>query len=378
VKRIVVAVVSAVVSASLIAATHSGFGLDAFNRSISAATRGNAVFSPFSFEVDSVVFSEAFDALTRAKYAEAMGVLNGLESVYQPIYEDLATQNGRGLLYLHARAFCVSDERKTHPAYRRWMQKTFSTEMFSVDFRKGAECWFRSCLDGEMEDFTLPEKVSSEGCYSFYDLVSFHCEWKDPFPTNNTREIKFQLADGTSRVLPGMCDLRLADCWVRNNVSILRLPMADSAWFFAILPREGLSVRDIRGELSSSTIVSIVKGIQSVTEDGVLHAAVAVVIPKMDIVTESDLKLPFAYFGFPMTEMERMEKDIRPKFVRQRTRFHLDEKGNGGCVIGEKPSDQVIRASHDTVRFILNRPFLFFVHHERTSTIPVAGQFTGM
>jgi len=377
VKRVSIVLAAAVLSAKLIAATHSGFGLDAFNRAISAATRGNAVFSPFSFEIDSVIFSEAFGALTRAKYAETMGVLNGLESVYLPLHEELTKQDVRSMSFLHARAFCVPDERKAHPAYRQWMQKTFSAETFSVGFQKGAECWFRSRMDGEMEDFKLPPKAAADGSYSFYDLMSFRCAWKDPFPTNNTRDIKFQLEDGSNRVIPAMCDLRTADIWARSNVTILRLPMSDSDWFYALLPNQGRTVRDIRRELSSATVVNIIAGMKSITEDGISHNAAAIVIPKMDIVCETDLKMPFGYFRFPMTEMERMEKDIRPKFIRQRVRFRLDEFGADGFAFGEKPVDQIVKASQHTIRFVLNRPFLFFVHHERTSTIPVVGQFMG-
>jgi len=364
-------------SASIVAETHSGFGLDAFNRAVSAATRGNAAFSPFSFEVDSVIFSEAFEALTRAKYAETMGVLNGLESAYLPLHEELTRQNGRSMTFLHARAFCVPDERKSHPAYRQWMQKTFSAETFSVGFQKGAECWFRSRMDGEMENFKLPSKVAEDCSYSFYDLVSFRCAWKDPFPTNNTRDIKFQLDDGSNRVLPAMCDLRTADIWTRSNVTILRLPMSDTAWFYALLPSQGRTVRDIRSELSSATIANIIAGTKSITEDGVTHGSAAIVIPKMDIVCETDLKMPFGYFRFPTTEMERMEKKIQPKFLRQRVRFRLDELGANGLALGDKPAEQIVKATQDTIRFILNRPFLFFIHHEHTSTIPVVGQFMG-
>jgi len=368
---------AALTTAVLSASTHSGFGLDAFNRAVSAATRGNMAFSPVSFEIDGVLFSEAFGALTRAKFAETLGVLNGLESVYKPIHEELSKTEGRKTSFLHARAFCLPNERKAHPAYRKWLQDAFSAEMFSFDFRKGAECWFQSRMDGEMEEFKIPDKAAKDGSYSFFDLVSFRCSWQEPFPTNNTRSIKFQLADGSSRVLPAMCDLRSADVWERKNLTILRLPLADSSWFYALLPKQGLTVRDIRGELNSSTIVTIVAGIKSLTEDGISHGATAVVIPKIDITAETDLKLPFGYFRFPMTDMERMEAGIRPNFIRQRVRFQLDEQGLDDMATGDKPTDQIVRASQDTTRFILNRPFLFFVLHEPTSSMLVVGQFTG-
>jgi len=358
------------------APTNAGFGLDGFNRSVSAATRGNAVFSPVSFELDCVIFSEAFDALIRAKIAETMGVLNGLEPIYQPIAKSLDEATDKKLSFLHARAFCVHDERKAHAAYRQWLQRTFSAEMFSSDFHYGANSWFRARMDGEMEDFSLPDASAPQEFYSYFDLVSVRSSWKEAFPTNNTREIKFTRSDGSSCAVRAMCDLRNADIWKKKNVTIMRLPLEGDAWFFAMLPAEGLSVRDIRGELSSVTLNDIVRGITSVTESGIAHGPAAIAIPTIDITSEVDLKTAFSYFNFPLSGMDRMEKSIRPKFIRQRVRYRLDECGLNP-MIAEKPTDQQTHASVDTLRFVLNRPFLFFIYHDPTATIPIVGQYTG-
>lgn len=375
-KKLAAAAFVASVATGLFGATNSGIGLDAFNRAVSAATRGNAVFSPVSFEIDSVIFSEAFGALIRAKFAETMGVLNGLEAVYLPLHQELTKQDERNFSLLNARAFCLPDERKTHPAYRQWMQKTFSAEAFTFDFHKGAECWFRARMDGEMEDFHIPAKAAPPGYYSYYDLVSFRCHLENSFPTNNTREIKFKLPDGTECTLPAMCDTRPADIWKRKNSDILRLKLSNSVWFFAVLPHEGLSTRDIRGEISSGTIIDILVGIKSITEADVSHGVAEIAVPKIDITTETDLKLPFGYFHFPMTDMDRMEKSIQPRYIRQCVRFQLDEKGADEAA-GEKTPEQVVVAGGGTTRFALDRPFLFFVYHEPTTTIPVVGQFMG-
>lgn len=361
----------------LMAASNAGFGLDAFNRSVSAAARGNAVFSPISFEFDCVVISEAFGALTRAKYAETMGVLNGLENVYQPIYERLSNASENRFQFLSARGFCLPDERKTHPAYRAWMQRTFSAEAFSHDFTKGASCWFRARMEGTMEDFSLPEREIREGFYSFYDLVSVHCSWREPFPTNNTRTIVFHLEDGSTNAMPAMCDVRIADVWERKNHTVMRLPLADESWLFVLLPKEGLSVRDIRGEITSSKFIDLTGGIKSITEPNITHGATTIVLPKIDVQLESDIKPAFAYFGFPISDMERMEKGIRPKNIRQRVRFRMDEKGLDDRPLAEKPVDQIVATVPGSQRIVLNRPFLFFVYHEPTTTIPVVGQFMG-
>ena len=119
-------------------------------------------------------------------------------------------------------------------------------------------------------------------------------------------------------------------------------------------------------------------GKNTVTISGVSHGPVAVVVPKMDFTTELDLKGVFTYFKFPLNGFERMDRSMRPGAVRQRVRLRLDEQGLDPAPLMEKPADAVVHGDADTPRFILNRPFLFFVYHEPTGTIPVAGQFTGM
>jgi len=375
-KRIVLLSSVFAVAFPLFGAISGGFGIDAFNRAVGASTRGNAVFSPVSFEFDSVVFSEAFGALTRARFAETMGVLNGLESVYRPLYDNLSQSTG-GISFVTARAFCLPDERKANRTYRQWMQTAFSAEAFTFAFKKGADCWFHARLDGDMEGFTLPNEAAIDGHYSYYDLVSIRTPWRQPFPTNGTRKVVFHLADGKTTSLEAMSDRRIVDSWKCKQYTILRLPMADNAWFFALLPDEGVGVRDIRGELNSNTLLNILAGFRSVTEASIVHSMSTVVIPKMDIETESDLKQPFGYFRLPLTDMERMEPNIKPKFLRQRVRYVLDERGVDAKTNDEPLVDGYAYALSEAREFVLNRPFVFFVFHEPTVTVPVAGVFMG-
>jgi len=370
-------VFSILAATKLQAAANGGFGLDAFNRAVNAATQGNAAFSPFSFEIDSVIFSEAVDALSRAKVAETMGVLNGLEYVYSPLHRELAKAGTTIFSFIEARGFCLLDERKALPSYRQWLQKTFASEIFSITCREGAECWFRTRLDGTMDSFSLPHNAASEGLYSYYDVVFALLPWKDPFPTNNTREIRFHITPDKSVSLQAMCDLRFCDLWQRKHFAALRMQLSENVFFFALLPNEGVEVRDIRAELSSSKIAEFLCGFQSVTDLGIFHEPIAVVIPKIDITTETNLKLPFDYFRIPTKKFERLPNNIAPKFIKQCVRVKIDERGVGDCYISEKPIETIIKSTPDTKRFVLNRPFLFLIYHIPTATIPIVGQFMG-
>jgi len=146
-----------------------------------------------------------------------------------------------------------------------------------------------------------------------------------------------------------------------------------------LVPREGLTVRDIRGEFCSTELTDLLAGFKSITDLNVHGGISKVVVPLMDITTESDMKLPFGYFHFPLTGMERLEQGIQPKYIRQRVRFRL----KGACPAvgksdaGESEAEAAVPVVSDVSHFELDRPFLFFVYHEPTATILVSGQFMG-
>ena len=87
------------------------------------------------------------------------------------------------------------------------------------------------------------------------------------------------LDDGSRREVDAMCDIRQADMLEARRFSMVRLPLADGAWFYAMLPNGGLTVRDIRSEFSSTKIDEILTVMKSVTVSGVSHGPVALVGP---------------------------------------------------------------------------------------------------
>ena len=358
--------------------SHARFGSDAFNRAVSAAAKGTVVFSPLSFEIDSVALSDAFDPITKAHFAEKLGVLSDFEGVYGGILGELrgAAESNR-FSFVSARAICLPDMRMASVAYRRDIQSLFSAEICPATPKDGAESWLRTMLDGDMEEFDIPLGVAAAGRYAFYDLASVKFSWQEPFPTSNTRSIPFVLEDGTRREVEAMCDIRVVDTWENRRFSLVRLPLADGAWFYAMMPNANVALRDIRQEFSSTKIDDLLTVLKSVTVTGVSHGPAALVIPKMDVTSTIDLVGVFGYFRFPLKGFARLDKEMRPSLAKQIVRFRLDEQGLDAEPLVEKPAESVVHADSGTKRFVLNRPFIFFVYHEPTGTIPVAGQFTG-
>ena len=372
---------AAIAAANVFAAgvsSHARFGSDAFNRAVSVASKGTVVFSPLSFEIDSVALSDAFDPITKAHFAETLGVLSDFEGVYGELLGELRdATDAKRFSFVSARAMCIPSMRMASVAYRRDIQSLYTAEICPASPKEGAESWLRTMLEGDMEDFDIPLGGVSAGRYAFYDLASVRFSWQEPFPTANTRRIQFAMEDGSRGEVEAICDMRLVDIWENRRFSMMRLPLEDGAWFYALMPNGDVSLRDIRPEFSSVRIDELLTVMNSVTVTGISHGPAAIVVPKMDVTSTIDLVGVFGYFRFPLKGFSRMDAEMRPSAVKQRVRFRLDEQGLAPEPLVEKAPENIVHADASTKRFVLNKPFLFFVYHEPTGTIPIAGQFTG-
>ena len=363
-------------TASAFALRHIGFETDAFNRAFPTTFSKNAVFSPASFEIDCAIIAESLDTIPKAQVSERLGVVVDFESSYRPVLETYATRTNGNYL-VAARGFCVPEVFKASVAHRHYLERVYGVEVMPIWPNVGAESWFKATMDGEAEAFTLPKVEETARCYSFYDLISVSVAWKDPFPIANARTLPFIGVDGSRVNRSFMADVREVDAWENDKFTLLKLPLHGDAVFYALLPNEGMELSVARKALSSDRIDQLLAVTKSVTELGVYHGPAAVVLPKIEICNRLEISATLGYFKIPLQGLIRVCNDLPPKSIAQWMKFSLMENGRGMAALERKPAEEEVRMTATTKRFIFNRPFLFFVYHEPTATIPVAGQFTG-
>lgn len=363
--------------ASLSAARHIGFETDAFNRIYPASFAKSVVFSPASFELDCAVIAETLETIPKAGVSETMGVVIDFESTYRPILEAYAERTN-GLQVTSARGFCVPDMKASSPTFRQQLERVYGVEVLRAFPTHGAESWFRAAMDGEMEDFRVPVDLMRQGRFAYYDLVSVAVAWRDPFPVENTRKIKFRKTpDAEPQSVVCMSDVRRADTWETKEYELLRLPLKDGAWFFALLPKAGFGLAEARADLSSVEIDHLLTVVTSVTDPRVAHGPCAIVLPRLELRSRLDFTATLTYFRVPVKGLRHVAGDLSAREYVQFAKFSLVEQGPGEEPLVRKPPEEVIALTPDVKRLVFNRPFLFFVYHEKTKTIPIAGQYCG-
>lgn len=369
--------VAVFVSANLWAARHIGFETDAFNRIYPASFAKSLVFSPASFEIDCAVIAETLETIPKANVSETMGVLLDFESMYRPIVEAYAAQTN-GFKVTTARGFCVPELKHALPAFRQQLERAYGVEVLMAHPARGAESWFRATMEGEMEDFRVSSDLGRTSRFAYYDLVSVAVAWRDSFPTENTRKIKFRSSpEAEAQTVVCMSDVRRADTWETKEYTLLRLPLKDEAWFYALLPKEGFGLSDARVDLSSMEIDHLLTVSSSVTDPHAAHGPCVIVLPRITLRSRLDFSSVLTYFRIPSKGLYHVAGDWTAHEYVQLAKFTLAEQGPGEQPLASKPAEEIVPLTPDAKKLVFNRPFLFFVYHEGTKTIPIAGQYCG-
>lgn len=331
-RRVLLSVSAAFATAACFgAADHAGLAAESFAAVLPTNGTPSVAFAPAAFFWDAIVFSEAYDPIARAKMAETLSEMNGLEPAFHPSYEALLSETN-AIAFRSARGFCLPDERRTPAAYRRWLQDSFGAEAFGVACRAGAAQWFRTMLDGEIDSFAIPTGSASPGHYSYFELVS----------------VRIAIPASPCRI----------DRWERFDATVTRVKLDGEYSFIAIRPKKDATLASVRNVFARDTAVATLDMLASVTEQDVTHETRKVALPAMDLTTENDLTPVFGRFAFPLTgSFEKFEKNFAPTTIRQTVRLRI-----------------VSAAAKDAAALRIDGPFLFFVIHDISRFVPVAGQ----
>ena len=353
---------------NLNAARYAGFETDAFNRAFPASYRHDIAFSPASFEFDCVVFAEALDTIGRANMAEKMGVLTDFESVYQPIFAEYAARTN-GFWTVMTRGFVLPNIEKSLPMYRILMRDQYNAAVCQAFPKKGPEMWFRAQMDGEMEDFEIPNDAAlDDRRYSYYDLISVHAEFETSLPYSSRG--RFRAIDGKDVEVDYMSGVQRADVMETKNFTLIRLPMKGGCEFYVMTPKADVELGDIRNEISSTRIDGLFATLNAAVDGGVVsHGPVEISLPKLKFRSRVDFSGVMRYFRFPLMGLKKAVGDYSSRELIQCVKFELDGGKADGSASAPAPAER---------KFVLDRPFLFFIHQPSTVTTPVAGQFTGV
>lgn len=336
-----------------------GFGARAFAASVGSGFGRSAVFSPLAHELDAVVYSESLDTLAKAEFVSALGAVVGYGEVYKPVIAAYGALKGCSLV--SARAFVVPTAGVFGPSFRQNLQQEWGVECCSVGKgTRGADAWFRAATFGEMEDFALPVGKDRWRGVSLVTSVSVALDCPG---LSAGGEISFNAPGGVRR-LPALGGTVEARLWERKDFALFGWRLSPELAFYALTPAAGADAAAVTAAFAGEA-GELMASLWNLTDPKVFAGAVELALPEFDERSTLECLPAFVEARLPYDRFAGCAPGTEVGTLLQRVRLRL------------RPAAAPAAKAPAARSLALDRPFLYFVHHAPTDTMPVAGIFTG-
>lgn len=373
----------------------TAFEGEALARAVPVQFGGGAVFSPVWFEFDCAVIAGLAEPEARERMRTRMDVLvESIDAYFAPLYRVCSSMTvSNAVETASARFLAVGDPSRVDAGLRVWMQRTYGMETCRSTFAEGVDAWVRAKMDGRMEDFAMPPEIESENRYSLFDIIFMRPSWRTPFSPEGDRRAGFACEGGGSVSLQYFTATANFVTYETEKWAVVRLPLRDRSWFYAAVPKEAVTLGEMRRELTYTRLRNVLTVMGAGRALQANRGPVEVWLPAFSVTSDVDVSGIMAHFGFSLGPFRSLGEDARPGLLRQRVVFRVDRgtalpappAGADGRMRtddeadddGEGMAPPVGAVRREPRVFELNRPFLFFVHHVPSDTMTVYGQFTG-
>uniref|UniRef100_H3A6M2 Serpin family E member 2 n=1 Tax=Latimeria chalumnae TaxID=7897 RepID=H3A6M2_LATCH len=365
----------------------SDVGIQVFNEVVKSKPQENVVLSPYGIASVLGMLQLGADGDTK-KQLTAVMKYNVNERSLKPIRKlkkILTSKKNKDIVTIANAIFAQSDFKMEKPFVTR-NKDVFQCEVKNLDFKDTEYAaatmnqWIKNKTKGMIDNLISPDYL--DGALTklvLLNTIYFKGLWKLRFPTENTKKHNFYGLDGKVYQVPMLSQMSLFNygststpngLWYNmielpyggENISMLvALPLESSTPLSAIIPH-----------ISTKTIQSWMRNMR--------HGRVQITLPKFTAEAKTDLKEPLSALG--ITDMFDPFKANFAKITRsaplsvshvlQKAKVEVNEDGTKASAA----TSAVMLARSSSPRFTVDRPFLFFIRHNRTGAILFMGQIT--
>lgn len=346
----------------------------------------NVVISPFSVKFVLALLYEAADAESNTK-KELDSVFYGVSSthlmrdVFHDMLESLKEKSPKYTLNIATKMF-LRDHITPRPKYQDTLQNKYDTEIQKLDFSKAEEStdiinkWCSNVTEGHLKEIVNSDQVQNAALL-LINALYFDGKWRSPF-TETFESAFFRLPSEQVRAnymtVTDKFYYFYSTMW---NAKVLRLPYQGKKFSMTIIlpgAKGGLEelIRDIEGD-----------GLRRI-QWLMTEQEVKVTIPKFKFDYTAKLKETLMTLGLNEIFTENaalsgiargsaLDKKMKVTDIIQKAGIEVHEKGSTAYAVTEV--EIVNKFGGDNIEeFNVNRPFIFLIVDEGTSTIVFAGK----
>jgi serpin B len=359
------------------------FGLKLFREvNTQDTTDGNLFISPLSVAMALGMTYNGADGETREAMARTLELedmtIQAVNEAYRDLIALLLDLDPRVEFGL-ANSIWYRNTMSFEQAFLDVNREYFDAEIAGLDFSDPSaaatiNAWVNDATRGKIEE--IVEDPIGAGLVMFLiNAIYFKGDWAHQFDKDLTRDDDFTLLDGTVKQVETMRHRDPAAVRVSSDdlVYVIDLPYGGDAFSMTILlPRPGVAVDDVIGELDGFRWQAVVAGLE---EDGRIVA-----LPKFtfeyellmnDVLEALGMGVAFGRGGPANFSKMRAQNDLVISEVKHKTFVDVNEEGTEAAAVtsvsmgvtGGGPSE-----------FHVDRPFVFAIRERFSGTIIFIGK----
>lgn len=337
----------------------------------------NKVFSPLSVQLVLSLFLNGAEGQTAQEIAHALGFqhasIDAVNQFHSELRKALEGKHQENLLML-ANAIWIRASDQLHPDFARVGSAFYALEVHKVDFSNPVEAarrinaWGSQKTQGFVPEVVRSHEIDPRTILGIANALYLRGLWQQPFKVADY-EIEFTPEAGKPvRVRPMETQWKQIPYGRTEECEIVGLPYKGGEWMcYVVLPRKGLRVSQLVEQLDAARWEQWLSQMR-------LAEQVEVVVPRFEVASEYDLIPALQRLGIQrafdpgQAEFPRLiQGDGGYIYLfKQVCRVRVDERGTEGGAV-------TLAMTRSTEVFLVDRPFLFVVRHERSGTILFLG-----
>ncbi|HEY0867523.1 MAG TPA: serpin family protein [Fimbriimonas sp.] len=362
--------------------TMNDFAFRLLHEAVPADETGNALLSPLSVNVCLSMLANGANGETRDLVAKTLGIesseIDGWNAGSQALIQQLL--KGRKVDLSIANSLWTFQDTPPREEFVSLLGKYYGAQAFSLQARdqEGIDkinAWTKRNTRERIP--TIIETFDEASFAVLVNAISFDGEWKQKFDKGETENRLFHLEGGATVEVPFMKENELEShgALIESGARALEIPYADESFrLLLLLPPDGTRASKFLSDMSAKDLVEI--------RQNLMEGEIRVALPRFRAARETDLKSVLEKMGAkelfkPGNDFSKIHDSPLTRdaaFVSQAVhKAFIEWDEDGTKAAAATMMETATESAGPLDAFVADRPFVYFLLHDPTDTILLAG-----
>ncbi|XP_010129211.1 PREDICTED: serpin B6-like [Buceros rhinoceros silvestris] len=371
-----------------ICAANTSFALDLLRKLCENKSRQNLFFSPFSISSALAMILLGSGGNTKAQIAKVLH-LNKAEDAhneYQSLLSEINNPNTEYILRTANRLygektfeFVSSFIESSEKLYHAGLEQTDFMNAWE-DSRKQINAWVEERTEGKIQNLLAEGLLDSQTSLVLVNAIYFKGNWEKQFNKERTREMPFQINEKETKPVQMMIKKDTFNMTYIGDIEtkILELPYVGNELSMIILLPDAIQdgstgLQRLERELTYEKLMDWIN------PEMMDSTEVRVSLPRFKLEEDYDLKPLLSSLGmsdaFDMADFSGISAGNELVLSRVVHKSFVEVNEEGTEAAPATAAVMMLRCALIVPEFTADHPFLFFIRHNKTSSILFCGRF---